>query len=518
MSSTAALADHLLSLFANPPSGLYVAPNIPGKKLAGAQTYAPLGSEPVLLLFDNTVFGSAKDGAVFTATSLYVHTLKQQRIDLAWIRSMPRWDISDGDLATPYGTLKVPKMLNELDDAFRRALEVVIGWNTGALSGPVGAPPVPGPIGEIAKQTLSGSKLDMGGGASRRKIMNAAAATPNWIDTLGGERIVAYGDETVMGKGDDYLVLTDRRLIARNYGDVFDLPYSEMMTAREEKGKLLFDHPSGPKKWQLGLLADQGPAIGAFLQGVTQLPPNQRWAPPHAGPTAEDPTGADSLLRSLPVPDPRLPILLRLVQAGVAARAISVEAGRDHVERVRLFAANAATGRGVYNGARVSPLHGDDLAVVLGEALGTPLGTSGDAATRVHDYRLTQKGSAGRAAASTVVGLAALAIVGVGWVSRPGVTNMLVRVAMRHLGSATGFDAYSLSGSIQPLVTANSEVFAGVLETIADAEPVVLLGRILWGWHMPAPQLLAMPPQGFAHDVGARIGWTDVGPFFTKTE
>ena len=52
-----------------PQHGLYVAPHIPeGKLRAALEDYAPaVAAEDVLALYDATLMGSAKDGALFTA-------------------------------------------------------------------------------------------------------------------------------------------------------------------------------------------------------------------------------------------------------------------------------------------------------------------------------------------------------------------------------------------------------------------------------------------------------------------
>lgn len=54
-------------------SSIYVSPNIPYKKLLGAQSYLPqhVQFEEVLILIDDTVFGSAKLGLCITSEGLY---------------------------------------------------------------------------------------------------------------------------------------------------------------------------------------------------------------------------------------------------------------------------------------------------------------------------------------------------------------------------------------------------------------------------------------------------------------
>lgn len=52
---------------------VYLAPNIPTHKLNNAlNAYADTSAEQVILLIDDTVFGSAKDGLLLTATDLYI--------------------------------------------------------------------------------------------------------------------------------------------------------------------------------------------------------------------------------------------------------------------------------------------------------------------------------------------------------------------------------------------------------------------------------------------------------------
>lgn len=58
----------------NQDDAVYIAPNIPQGKLHGAlSSFVPAGTNPndVLLLIDDTVFGSAKEGLALTSTHLY---------------------------------------------------------------------------------------------------------------------------------------------------------------------------------------------------------------------------------------------------------------------------------------------------------------------------------------------------------------------------------------------------------------------------------------------------------------
>lgn len=71
---------------------IYFYPDIPYKKLKNVQnSYAKgISIREVLILIDNTTFGSAKDGALFTDKAIYVHNMmsKIQKYSYQDIRSV----------------------------------------------------------------------------------------------------------------------------------------------------------------------------------------------------------------------------------------------------------------------------------------------------------------------------------------------------------------------------------------------------------------------------------------------
>jgi hypothetical protein len=82
-SSVASLGD-----FAN----VYLSPKIPEQKLQNAlRSYAPkVRPEAVLLLFDDTVFGGAKDGMILTANAVYWHNIggRAEKVDFADLKEV----------------------------------------------------------------------------------------------------------------------------------------------------------------------------------------------------------------------------------------------------------------------------------------------------------------------------------------------------------------------------------------------------------------------------------------------
>lgn len=66
-------------------SKVYVAPDIPDKKMNSAIVGMTSGVDPdhVLAIADTTVFGSAKEGCLFTGENLYIHSIGSKKIEIS---------------------------------------------------------------------------------------------------------------------------------------------------------------------------------------------------------------------------------------------------------------------------------------------------------------------------------------------------------------------------------------------------------------------------------------------------
>lgn len=64
---------------------VFIAPNIPTKKLDNAikSMAEDVNPDYVVAIVDDTLFGSAKDGLLFTGAKLYAHALGGKKIDLS---------------------------------------------------------------------------------------------------------------------------------------------------------------------------------------------------------------------------------------------------------------------------------------------------------------------------------------------------------------------------------------------------------------------------------------------------
>ena len=63
---------------------IFVSPSIPEKKLLNAKSKMKCRESNVIMLFDNTVFGSATDGALLTPNGLYAHNMFEDEKFIEW--------------------------------------------------------------------------------------------------------------------------------------------------------------------------------------------------------------------------------------------------------------------------------------------------------------------------------------------------------------------------------------------------------------------------------------------------
>lgn len=497
--------------------GVHLAPIEP-KKLANAQKWASFGGETPLLLLDNSVMSSGKAGVLVTSHALYADE-PRLRLELGWLRHPPAYpDGPGGDVrvSTPQGDATLRAMLDdEAQGALSRVLSAIVAINNG--QGPASTMPVEGPIGELAMRHLVHRDVLLAPAIPPKKLQHAAADFADWIDHASGERPIAFLDETALGKGDEGLLLTDRRLLAHVGERDWQVPYGAIGAVSGAKGflekKLVID--AGPCSAQIPLVTcgDAVEPVATFLRGVAQLPHDRRWAPPPGFASEADPTGASALASSFAAPDPRVLLMLRYVHAAVAAQWMPVAMGQDLVARIEIVQRTLAFGRGAQQGLRISPLHGPDFAFVLSGVFGDPVGVWPDSGATTMDFALGRKSNVG-AAASTAIGLALFATVGVGWVSTPKRSIQGVRVVLRDLGRGTGFGAYGAhGGAMAPLAQLEPEALDWILDALDDLEAWTLFERAVFGWELPPQSLLAIDTPTFEHRVRSLLGPVDLSCF-----
>jgi hypothetical protein len=363
----------------------------------------------------------------------------------------------------------------------------------------------------------------------------AAIYTGIGLDHLGGEQPVALVHEgdvaetagAIMGfvddnwKADHFVgaLLTTRRFILGNLDPVV-FPLEGVHGARVVTGLLggglelagVDEH--GRRLSKKEDLEGKEP-LAAFFNALVQLPPHARVVVPEttelafAGP--DDPTGARRALAT-PRADARVTTLLHVVEAA-ARQGMPAEQGLDLVRRVELFDRNERHGRGQMHGFWLSPLAADDLEHVAHLELQTCTARHVDP-QGVLQLEFRWNSSLVRAAASSAVGEASVAVFGLGWYEVP--TSTLTTVRLMRLPSIVGFQLRACSGDRFTVMPRGDDM--GFVQDLHDAiswhEGRALLLRALFGWSLPLAQLQHAPYAELQQRTHQLTGQHDLAPFW----
>ncbi|MEZ4392693.1 MAG: hypothetical protein R3A48_16510 [Polyangiales bacterium] len=502
---------------ARPMAGLSLAPDIPAKKLQGAQTFAAVtpGEQPVALV-DTSVMQSGKSGMLFTDRAVYLDS-PRARVPLEAITHPPVGASAQhvAHLPTAMGAITLPTSVpDESLAAMLALLRAVAFANRGASRFGQGHAPVPGIIGELAATTLRGPSVQ----AAPAIVRGAAHAASNlahaWLDHDRGEELVCLLDDTASLDGTRGVAFTDRRLIAFG-AQPLDLPYGAITGVSIRKGMLTntfqLSTTSGAASFEC--LAEDAitQPIHAFLHGLGSIAPEQRHAGYALTRTADDPSAVADAMRALPQPDPRAATILEVVHASVAQGAVSADDGFDLTQRAVRLQRCLRGGHGRSGVMQRSPLAAADLCVAFSQLLGAPVHQGYEANGVVLDYDLGRSGSVAGTVASNVVGIALLAVVGVGWVSAGSGAPKRVRVRVWEGPGGAGFTLHDPSGL--PLAKNDAKLAGALLGGLADLSATVLLRRAVTGWGPPLEALLAEPPAALEARVRALAPLADVALF-----
>ena len=504
------------------PVEVCFAPDISPKQIAGTLSWASVtpGEQPVALV-DSTVLQSGRAGVLVTTAAVYVDS-PRVRFALGEVRyepALPRGRAESATLQTAQGGLMLPRMPTpETNLAMVRMLSALAQWVRGAWRLPLGAGGVPGPIGAIAAQCLRHPSLAIPPSIPSARLLAAAASLPRWIEPDGDEEVVAFVDETLSGDGTTASVLTDRRLLSNTASGLADVPYASLAAVEVVHGivgsAVRLGSIHGIVDWKISAPKEAALAVGAFLHNVATLPPELRRAQPPNRPGADDPTGARTLQAWLPFPDPRVSLLLKAVHAGHAAGEIAPDAAMDLVMRARLLHRAIRAGHARHGEAWVSPLAAPDLDHVVRTLFGRPLREGQMGWGYAMEFELGARGSAAGTIASAAVGLALLAVVGVGWVTTGGTRTQRFTVRVGAAPSGSFFSFTGTSGA--PLAADQPKLYAALAAALVDASAEVLLRRVIFGWNASPADLRAVPDATLEGAVAARIPGLDAGLFLRR--
>ena len=332
-----------------------------------------------------------------------------------------------------------------------------------------------------------------------------------------GEVPVALLDEVIDDERFSYGALfTDRRILARAGDDVLDLPYPALEDVRSSTGVVVDDlHVSAWRRafHVLGLPDVQ--QVASFLQAMVRIHPDYRVAPPIPliAPSPDDPTGGNVARASLWSRDLRVLPLVGMGLEGYKKGWFSAEIAQDHIARAMVFDRTLASGRGTHEGWWASPLGGPDIAYAFTRMLGAPTRIHQEGNARVLDFRISSRGSAVGAAASSAVGLVALGVLGIGWVSAPGVSITEVRVKIAVGQASSGFVMFSGADKLSKEMP---KLVASIFDMLPRIEGRMLLQRAAYGWDVPPEQLDETPPRHLFARVAEAIGEIEPTIYFPQ--
>jgi hypothetical protein len=375
----------------------------------------------------------------------------------------------------------------------------------------------PAPAFQLAAEHLRGSRVSHGARIPAQRHRLAIAALGSGPDPIVGEVPVALLDDVIDDEKFSYGALfTDRRLLGRAGDDAIDLPYPAIEDARASTGVVIDDlHVTA---WQRGFklsgLPDVQP-VASFLSAMLRIHPGYRVGPPIplVATSPDDPTGGGAARMSIWSRDLRVLPLVGMGLEGHQRGWFSAEIAQDHISRAMIFDRTLASGRGTHEGWWVSPLGGPDLAYAFTRMLGAPTHVFQEGGARVLDFRVGARGSVAGAAASTAVGLVALGVLGVGWVSRPGQTFTDVRVKITPGQASSGFVMFSGASKLSQEAPG---LVASIFEILPRIEGRMLLQRAAFGWDAPPEQLDETPTRHLFTRVAEAIGEIELSIYFPK--
>ncbi|MDQ3035527.1 MAG: tetratricopeptide repeat protein [Myxococcota bacterium] len=342
----------------------------------------------------------------------------------------------------------------------------------------------------------------------RGTIRFALACAGVGLDHAAGEQAMAFCDESARGKFLEYWLFTDRRLCGCQGETRIDVRFGRVQSHTVESGwvaRKLHAQLADGRRETWSPLDFWDPTVG-FLEALLAIPADAREPPPRplCAPSEGDPTGAQQAMQWLGVLDDRTQLMLRYVDAAFAAGAMPIETGRDFVTRVALLHRNLHFGRGMIGGRWVSPVSANDLSNLMVELFGNPISHS---ETPVRTLQLASKmrsNAVTKAALSSAVGLASMAILGVGWVSTAKAPPPRFEIMLADTGP---FCSYRLRGPRGAgLERESPELLNQIDVQLLPLEDEVLMRRLAFGWSHKTPELLAIAPEEVDDRLRAVLG------------
>jgi len=323
----------------------------------------------------------------------------------------------------------------------------------------------------------------------------AIAACGAGLDHTLGEHVLAIGDYSMHHDLSIFFMLTDRRVAGRRGRIFFHAPLADITQVIDRSNLIVANLKLQLSSGQVGdaTVGSFSRPLGNYLTAICQLHPSQRTPAPHPipAPTADELTIVDWLNVNRAQLNAVCEQMLSVVSHRFRLGQITLDSAKSFVTRIFLHSRSTTFGRGMQNGWWMSPLPVDDLGQVLQWLLGQPIASYQQNNQHTLDFSVGAGSQAGRAAASTAVGLAAAGLFGVGWVSIPGKSVRQIRASLSGAPGMTYLNVQGLStANFEPLSAVQPVVMGRLLKSLTSYEQSLLYRRILCGWSEQPAELM----------------------------
>jgi len=329
---------------------------------------------------------------------------------------------------------------------------------------------------------------DLAGGGIRA----ALAAAGLGLDHTIGEQAFALADDSAREKYQVFTLVTDRRVCGRFLEQPrYDVRFAHLIGI-DKRGGLL------PKLY--AQLSDRVETIQApmvtdpllrFCSRLVTVPPLEREPParPLCAPAPDDPSGARQAAAWLGVEDERTSDWLAVVERAHAEGAVPTESAADLVARIVLHHRNVHFGRGMASGRFMSPVSMNDLSNAMVTLFGNPVAHQ-EQPVRALDFDSRLRSQTGRAIASSAIGLASTALLGIGWVQTARRRGERLRLLVADTGSFASYRLQDTTG--RGLEALEPELLASIDVKLLEQEDAILQRRIVLGWGLDTNALLSV--------------------------
>ena len=393
----------------------------------------------------------------------------------------------------------------------------------------------PHPVVHLARTHLTGSSrialITHVPGVAPGDFHEAVARHGAGLDHPGGETPLALIKLVVSRQGADRgyngtYIVSDRRIFGRVQSagsglNFTNVEYGQLTGPAVKSGGLAPGVlvPTGNQQTKLFLAPKQ---LQAYLDAMVATVPtaHRTFGPPPPPPRSpEEVVTALGSMRAVATPDPRTWVPARALSEAHRRGMVDPAQAAALVPQMTQLAHAVAYGRGSCPAGWRTVLPRSALAAALKAVLGTPIGARPAPGGEVVDFDIHAGSGKGRAAASSVVGLAMLATVGVGWVSTSNGQRLTgIRVQTADLPDGTAFQLHGMSGpQLLPLSMHWWRAVDTVHQAVFRFEARYLLGRALFGTTQPPDALAAMPREALTAHAARILGPLDLTTFYPSS-